>query len=50
MKERNYPFTLFTQASIGLSDDEELMRLMVGAGFSRAFIGVETSKENSLAE
>jgi radical SAM superfamily enzyme YgiQ (UPF0313 family) len=50
MKERNYPFTLFTQASIGLSDDEELMRLMVGAGFNRVFIGIETPNEDGLAE
>ena len=46
----NYPFTLFTQASIGLSDDEELMRLMLGAGFNRVFIGIETPNEDSLAE
>lgn len=50
MKERNYPFTLFTQASIGLSDDEALMRLMVDAGFNRVFIGIETPNEDSLAE
>jgi radical SAM superfamily enzyme YgiQ (UPF0313 family) len=50
MKERNYPFTLFTQASIGLADDAELMRLMVGAGFNRVFIGIETPNEDSLAE
>jgi radical SAM superfamily enzyme YgiQ (UPF0313 family) len=50
MKERNYPFTLFTQASIGLSDDEELMRLMVGAGFNRVFTGIETPNEESLGE
>lgn len=50
MKERNYPFTLFTQASIGLADDEELMRLMVDAGFDRVFIGIETPNEASLGE
>jgi radical SAM superfamily enzyme YgiQ (UPF0313 family) len=50
MKERDYPFTLFTQASIGLSDDDELMRLMVDAGFDRVFIGIETPNEDSLGE
>jgi radical SAM superfamily enzyme YgiQ (UPF0313 family) len=50
MKEKDYPFTLFTQASIGLADDEELMRLMVDAGFDRVFIGIETPNEASLGE
>jgi len=35
MKEKGYPFTLFTQASIGLADDEELMRMMTDAGFDQ---------------
>lgn len=42
--------TFFTEASINLADDEELMRMMVKAGFSRVFIGIETPDENSLAE
>jgi len=50
MKERKYPFTLFTQAPIGLSDDDELMRLMVSAGFSKVFVGIETPNEESLGE
>ncbi len=50
MRERNYPFTLFTQASIGLSDDEDLMRLMADAGFNRVFVGIETPNEDSLGE
>jgi radical SAM superfamily enzyme YgiQ (UPF0313 family) len=50
MKEKAYPFTLFTQASIGIADDEELMRLMVDAGFDRVFIGIETPNEESLGE
>jgi radical SAM superfamily enzyme YgiQ (UPF0313 family) len=50
MKEKGYPFTLFTQASIGLADDEELMRMMTDAGFDRVFIGIETPNEESLGE
>ena len=50
MEEKKHPFTLFTEASINLADDEELMRLMVEAGFNMAFIGIETPNEESLAE
>ncbi|RLB04265.1 MAG: B12-binding domain-containing radical SAM protein, partial [Deltaproteobacteria bacterium] len=50
MKERNYPFSFFTEASIDLSDDEELMGLMVEAGFDTVFIGIETPYEESLTE
>ena len=49
-KERNYPFVLATQGSINLADDEELMQLMVTAGFDSVFIGIETPNEDSLAE
>jgi len=40
----------FTEASINLADDEELMRLMVEAGFNKVFVGIETPEEASLAE
>jgi radical SAM superfamily enzyme YgiQ (UPF0313 family) len=50
MKARKYPFYFFTEASINLADDEELMQLMVEAGFNRVFIGIETPNEESLAE
>jgi len=50
MKERKYPFAFFTEVSINLADDEELMRLMAEAGFGRVFIGIETPNEESLAE
>ncbi len=49
-KRKKYPFTLSTEASINLADDEELMRLMVDAGFGTVFIGIETPNEESLAE
>lgn len=39
-----------TEASINLSDDAELMDLMVQAGFVSVFVGIETPSEESLAE
>jgi len=50
MEKRKHPFSFGTQASINLSDDEELMQLMVKAGFDSVFIGIETPNEESLAE
>ena len=48
IKEHRYPFSFFTEASINLADDEELMELMVEANFSMVFIGIETPVEKSL--
>jgi radical SAM superfamily enzyme YgiQ (UPF0313 family) len=50
MEKRKHPFALSTEASINLADDEELMRLMVRAGFDTVFIGIESPNEESLAE
>jgi radical SAM superfamily enzyme YgiQ (UPF0313 family) len=50
MDRRKQSFALFTEASINLADDEELMRLMVNAGFNRVFVGIETPNEESLVE
>jgi len=50
MQRRQYPFSFNTQASINLADDEELMELMVKAGFDCVFIGIETPNQESLAE
>ncbi len=44
------PFRLDTEASINISDDEELMNLMVAAGFDTVFVGIETPNEESLSE
>lgn len=49
-RQRKYPFALSTEASINLSDDEELMNLMALAGFNTVFIGIETPNEDSLIE
>jgi radical SAM superfamily enzyme YgiQ (UPF0313 family) len=40
----------FTEASINLADDPELMTMMAQAGFDSVFIGIESPDENSLAE
>ncbi|NLC67856.1 MAG: DUF4070 domain-containing protein [Clostridiaceae bacterium] len=50
MEKKKYPFSFLTEASINLADDEELMQLMVKAGFDTVFIGIETPDENSLVE
>lgn len=50
MAEHRNPFSFITEASINLSDDEELMDLMVRAGFDTVFIGIETVNEESLLE
>ncbi|MFO8009367.1 MAG: B12-binding domain-containing radical SAM protein [Dehalococcoidia bacterium] len=49
-RERGYPFLFFTEASLNLADDEELMEMMGDAGFDKVFIGLETPLEESLAE
>ncbi len=45
---RGMPF--YTEASINLADDAELMRLMVAAGFNQVFVGIETPEAAGLAE
>ncbi len=50
MQEHNYPFVFNTEASINLSDDDELLKLMAETGFNSVFIGIETPDENSLHE
>jgi radical SAM superfamily enzyme YgiQ (UPF0313 family) len=49
-RDRGYPFGLYTEASVNLADDDELMSLMVEAGFDNVFLGLETPEENSLKE
>ncbi len=44
------PFTFFTEASVNLADDEELLQMMHSAGFTRVFLGIETPVESSLKE
>lgn len=48
METHNYPFILITEASLNLAEDEELIELMVKAGFTMVFMGIETPDTNSL--
>jgi radical SAM superfamily enzyme YgiQ (UPF0313 family) len=49
-EKRKHPFSFFTEVSINLADDAQLMQLMAEAGFDRVFIGIETPNEDSLVE
>jgi radical SAM superfamily enzyme YgiQ (UPF0313 family) len=49
-KHKRNPFNLNTETSINLADDDDLIRLMVEAGFNAVFIGIETPNEDSLQE
>jgi radical SAM superfamily enzyme YgiQ (UPF0313 family) len=49
-EEKHHPFTFYTEASINLADDEELMRMMTAAGFDMVFVGIESPSEESLVE
>ncbi len=50
MENRKHPFTMLTEVSVNLADDEELMALMNKAGFNKVFVGIETPNEASLSE
>jgi radical SAM superfamily enzyme YgiQ (UPF0313 family) len=45
-----HPFSLLTEASVNLADDDELLGEMQRAGFRRVFLGIETPVEESLKE
>jgi radical SAM superfamily enzyme YgiQ (UPF0313 family) len=49
-QECGYPLTLFTEASLDLAEDDELMELLGLANFQSVFIGIETPNEDSLKE
>jgi radical SAM superfamily enzyme YgiQ (UPF0313 family) len=50
MKKNKHPFSFTTETSINLADDDDLIELMVKAGFVRVFIGIESPSEESLQE
>jgi radical SAM superfamily enzyme YgiQ (UPF0313 family) len=45
-----YPICFFTEASIDLADDPELLRLLVEINVAMVFVGIETPNEASLRE
>jgi len=47
-RERGYPFSFCTQASIRVSDDPVLLEAMYLAGFNEVFVGIESPVEESL--
>ncbi|MDA8306029.1 MAG: B12-binding domain-containing radical SAM protein [Deltaproteobacteria bacterium] len=49
-KTRRYRLNFFTEASVNLAEDPELMNLMVQAGFNKVFLGLETPVEDALRE
>lgn len=49
-ENHGYPFSFGTEVSINLADDEELVNMMVKAGFDHTFIGIETPNTESLLE
>lgn len=46
--ERDFPFALYTEASVNLADMEPLMDAMVSAGLSEVFLGIETPNPDAL--
>ena len=50
LEARDYPFEFSTEASINLSDDEELLRLMQEANFFGIFVGIESPDEETLKQ
>jgi radical SAM superfamily enzyme YgiQ (UPF0313 family) len=49
-KRNGRPFTFFTEASVNLAEDDQLLDMMRRAGFYRVFLGIETPVKESLKE
>ena len=47
-EKHGYPFNLYTEASLNLARDTELMEMMRDAGFNMVFIGIESPDEKVL--
>jgi radical SAM superfamily enzyme YgiQ (UPF0313 family) len=49
MEKHDYPFSLSTEASIDLAQDQELLDGMIACNFRAVFLGIETPDTESLA-
>jgi len=47
-QERKYPYILFTEASIDLAADNDLLDLMARSGFTSVFVGIESPDSATL--
>jgi radical SAM superfamily enzyme YgiQ (UPF0313 family) len=47
---RGHPFEFYTEASVDLAGDPQLLRSMVDAGFSSVFLGIETPSVKALKQ
>ena len=48
--DHGYPVAFFTEASLDLAEDDELLQLMAEAGLISVFIGIESPDEEALRE
>ncbi len=49
-RRHGYPLAFFTEASLDLAEDDELLQLMSEAGLVAVFIGIESPDEEALRE
>jgi len=49
-RAHGFPLTFFTEASVDLAEDEELLKCMVEANVQTVFLGIESTDEDSLRE
>jgi radical SAM superfamily enzyme YgiQ (UPF0313 family) len=49
-RDNQFPFAFFTEVSLDLAEDPELMELMVDANMVSVFIGIESPNEKALKE
>jgi radical SAM superfamily enzyme YgiQ (UPF0313 family) len=47
-EERQYPFSLFTEATVNLVEIPEMLDTMSDAGFNMVFLGIETPNDEAL--
>jgi radical SAM superfamily enzyme YgiQ (UPF0313 family) len=49
-RRNGYPLSFFTEASLDLAEDDELIQLMIEANIQCVFIGIESPNEEALRE